>query len=131
MNIEPLQRGLNALDPDPIWALLATTWQQVLQHVESPAALKLDEHAAAYLLADAAVIADIEECAVCVGPRTYDVRPLLDPREHCPEVLDMYTLALSFARMRRLIESVPGQPGVVRLAPILGAHFPDTQASPA
>jgi hypothetical protein len=31
------------------------------------------------------------------GGRWYDIRPLIDPREHCPESVDMAAEALSYA----------------------------------
>jgi hypothetical protein len=50
-------------------------------------------------IADAAVAADIETgCPrhVEAGRTWYDTRPMLDPREHSPEMLDMATDAIQY-----------------------------------
>lgn len=59
------------------------------------------------LLADRAVVADIEGEAAPTdhrGARWLDIRPMLSPHEHAPQVLDMAAEALAYARMRGLIE---------------------------
>lgn len=57
-------------------------------------------------IADRAVIADIETEGVRVGPlaeRRYDIRPMLDEREHCPQDIDMASEALGYAVARGLV----------------------------
>ena len=52
-------------------------------------------------IANAAVVADIESnCPALRSPcgriTWYDVRPMLDPREHSPQVVDMATEAITY-----------------------------------
>lgn len=61
-------------------------------------------------IADEAVIETIEtyccpsECRDDVHQqRLWDTRPMLDPREHCPEILDMLQLHLDYAEIRGLV----------------------------
>lgn len=65
----------------------------------------------AHRLADAAVLCDIETEGVHItdldGTRWIDVRPMLDPREHAPEVIDMATQALAYAAARGLVRPHP------------------------
>ena len=71
-------------------------------------------------IADAAVIADIETACVRTGPaahRLWDTRPMLDPREHCPESIDMAELALLYAELRGLITIDTLHPHLVRINP--------------
>jgi hypothetical protein len=59
------------------------------------------------LIADAAAVADIETEAVAVQnvhQRWYDVRPMLDVREHCGELIDLATETLAYAEQRGLIQ---------------------------
>lgn len=59
------------------------------------------------LIADMASVSDIETGAVSVGAasaRWYDVRPMLDEREHSPAVIDMATETLAYAQQRGLVE---------------------------
>lgn len=70
-------------------------------------AVSLVDERTAYQLADAAVVADIEAEGSRVGDahdRRYDIRPMLDPREHSPEVVDMARLGLAYAIWRNLVE---------------------------
>jgi hypothetical protein len=80
----------------------------------SPAA-----HAAlAMRIASRAVICDIETEAVAVqidGQRFYDVRPMLDPREHDSVCIDMAAEALSYALDAGLVEQHPATPHLVRI----------------
>lgn len=74
-------------------------------------------HASAIRIADRAVIADIETNGVRVGPRgdrLYDVRPMLDQREHGPESVDMASEALAYALARGLVQQA-GEPWLVRI----------------
>lgn len=62
----------------------------------------------AFAIADQAVVADVETNALMVGVladgrRLYDVRPLLDPREQPPEVLDMARQAVDYGVARGLL----------------------------
>lgn len=77
------------------------------------------------MLAEAAVVADIESEGIHVriapdhAPRVYDVRRMLDPREHSPITIDMVAIALAYAEHRKLIEvlevDADGQAVVVRI----------------
>lgn len=77
----------------------------------------------AFQLANRAVTADIVSGSVPMqqdwpdrdGVRTYDTRPMIDPREHSPEVIDMSAEALRFADATGLIERHPERPYLVRL----------------
>lgn len=55
-------------------------------------------------IADRAVVADIESEGVhicgCTG--WYDIRPMVDEREHSPQCIDMNKLAIDYALMRGL-----------------------------
>lgn len=69
-------------------------------------------------LAERAVVCDIEsECPTLTvdGADWRDTRPMLDPREHSPEVLDMAREALDYAEARLLISRHPYQPHLVRV----------------
>lgn len=71
------------------------------------------------MLADQATVSDIECGAVAIesgGERWYDVRPMLDEREHSLPVVDMATEALQYALMRGLVHRHPGMPHLVRIA---------------
>lgn len=77
--------------------------------------------AAERLLAEAAVVADIECEGIQVGDtgRVYDVRPMLDLREHHPISADLNAIALWYAHQRGLIYVIErdtnGGPLVVRV----------------
>jgi hypothetical protein len=69
-------------------------------------------------IADRAVLMDIESEAIRVGDshdRCYDVRPMLDPREHSPESVDMFSEALAYAITRGLVAPSEGTPWLVRI----------------
>ncbi len=62
--------------------------------------------ASALAIADRAVIADIETEGISwgrKGDRIYDIRPLIDEREHSHETIDMAEQALGYAVARGLI----------------------------
>lgn len=76
------------------------------------------------MLAEAAVVADIECEGISVSggstlPRTWDVRPMLDVREHHPISIDMNALGLAYAEWRGLIQVLERdanhQPVLVRI----------------
>ena len=79
----------------------------------------------AFSLADAFVLTDLEnlpmEPQADGTPVTRsdvawrDTRPLLDEREHAPQVIDMMRVALYYADLRRLIARHPTQPHLVRI----------------
>ena len=61
---------------------------------------------AAMAIAGRAVVSDIESYCVRVdGPpgRWYDTRPMLDPREHASEVIDMAAQAMAYAEAAGLV----------------------------
>ena len=80
---------------------------------------------AALCVADRAVVEDLEdlptEPTAAGGPvhdaelAWRDTRPLLDPREHAPQVIDMTRQALYYADLRRLISRHPTKPHLVRI----------------
>jgi hypothetical protein len=73
----------------------------------------------AHQIADRAVVSDIEEFGVRAGTAPdgaplYDTRPMLDPHEHAPDVIDIATQAIAYAKERGLITDT-ATPGVVAL----------------
>jgi hypothetical protein len=70
-------------------------------------------------IADQAVVCDIETGAVPVRDaddrRWYDVRPMLDEREHCTQMIDMATQGLAYALMRGLVQRHPTAAHLVRI----------------
>jgi hypothetical protein len=71
-------------------------------------------------IADRAVVADIETEAVHMAslpgrPSWWDVRPMLDEREHSPLCIDMATQALQYALMRGLVVRHEEQAHLVRI----------------
>jgi hypothetical protein len=75
--------------------------------------------ASAFAIAARAVVADIESEGIRIGPpsdRCYDVRPMLDEREHSPELIDQAREAIAFALAMRLVEQDdPSQPNLLRI----------------
>jgi hypothetical protein len=74
----------------------------------------------AFAIADAAVVSDVETNAVLVGGlsdgrRLYDVRPMLDPREQPPEVIDMAQQAVNYGLARGILAQTE-QAGVLAVA---------------
>jgi hypothetical protein len=70
-------------------------------------------------IANRAVVSDIEtECVAIDGDdgwRWLDTRCMLDPREHCAEVIDMATDALRYAEESGLIRRHAQQRYLVRI----------------
>lgn len=81
----------------------------------------------AFAIADANVVADIEALPTeptAAGSQVFDAevawrdtRPMLDEREHSPQVIDMARQALYYADLRRLIARHPAHSYLVRLTP--------------
>jgi hypothetical protein len=74
----------------------------------------------AHAIADISTVADIEsECVASREPgsahRWYDTRPMVDPREHCNEFIEMAEQVLAYARMRGLIVQHPERTHLVRI----------------
>ena len=76
----------------------------------------------AFSIANRAVREDLDNYAVPATvewsgapARCWDTRPMLDPREHAPEAIDMATDALGFAERSGLIERHPQCRYLVRL----------------
>lgn len=71
------------------------------------------------LIANRAAVSDIEsECVAAQGDdgwRWYDTRPMLDPREHCGEIIDMATDTLAYAEACGLIRRHAQQRHLVRI----------------
>jgi hypothetical protein len=70
------------------------------------------------LLADRAVITDIETHGIRVGTapsRVYDVRPMLDEREHSSACVEMARQALAWAELRGLVVFEPTRPHLARI----------------
>ena len=74
-----------------------------------------------HIIASAAVVAEIESNAPRVRltepGRWYDTRPMVDQREHCPEVIDMHELHLQWALDNGLAHRHLTQPHLVRINP--------------
>jgi hypothetical protein len=71
-------------------------------------------------ISNRAVLEDLDDCAPAVlldGTRWHDTRPMLDPREHAPEVLDMALQALELGLGTGLLLQHPGKLYLVRPAP--------------
>lgn len=73
------------------------------------------------LIADRAAVTDIEcEATRCTLPgsayRWYDVRPMLDDREHAPEYVDMNRQCIDYAVARKLVLQHPEHTHLVRVA---------------
>ena len=68
-------------------------------------------------IADAAVVDDIECEGVYLDDSFgwYDVRPMLDEREHSSQCIDMATQALRYAVMRGLAQRHPDHAHLVRI----------------
>jgi hypothetical protein len=88
----------------------------------TPTDPRIDMAVAERRLAEAAVVADIETNGLHardLGQRVWDVRAMTDPREHCPQVVDMTRQALAYAEWRGLIRVVErmacGAPAIVRV----------------
>jgi hypothetical protein len=67
----------------------------------------------AFALADRAVVADIgSECPrlEADGRSWFDTRPMTDPREHAPSVVDMANTAICYAIARQLVGIHPQRP---------------------
>lgn len=73
-------------------------------------------------IANRAVVCDIEsECVrVDMGDslRWYDTRPMVDPREHSPDCIDMATQALHYGEQAGLIERHPAHRHLVRVTQV-------------
>lgn len=92
----------------------------IAQHMDESAIVAI-----AFKLANAAVVSDIESnaCKVQVAGATwYDIRPMLDPREHASEAIDMAGLAIGYALCSGVIFRHPEQTHLVRL-PLRLAHL--------
>lgn len=85
----------------------------------------------AFTLANHKVLQDITSGSVPVWLdwpgrsriRAFDTRPMIDPREHCNDVLDMAAQALCYGEALGLFERHPVQRYLVRLVePIEGAN---------
>lgn len=84
----------------------------------APAVLQIAD---AMEIANRAVLEDIESYAVKVtleGQTWYDTRPMLDPREHAPEALDMAAQALRYAEKAGLMSRHRAERHLVRLVPV-------------
>ncbi len=73
---------------------------------------------AAVRIASQAVVADIQTNACHTeldGVVWWDTRPMLDPREHAPQALDMALLALDYAVLAGLAVRHPDSPYLLRI----------------
>jgi hypothetical protein len=75
----------------------------------------------ACVIADRAVIADIECECTCIDPGPgggwWDTRVMLDPRELCDDLVEMNRQALQYAQQRGLITAHHDLPHLVRINP--------------
>lgn len=79
----------------------------------------------AYSIADGAVVSDLEQlpaepqfdgAPVTHGALAWrDVRPLLDEREHAPQIIDMVRVALAYGTARQLVTWHPTNPHLLRI----------------
>lgn len=69
----------------------------------------------AFLIANRAVVSDIESECVALEGGWWDVRPMLDPREHSPEVVDMVREAIDYALASQLAVRHPQHAHLLRL----------------
>lgn len=78
----------------------------------------LELQAMAIRIANDAVLADVETNCPRVdlgdGGTWRDTRPMLDPREHAPQITDMARLALDYALRAHIIRRHPQHPHLVR-----------------
>lgn len=75
---------------------------------------------AAFAIAADAVVTDIEsEAHAVILPRSihrwWDVRPMVDPREHAPEIVDMARRAIDYALTAGLAERHPTEQHLLRI----------------
>lgn len=77
--------------------------------------------ALAMRIANRAVVTDIECGAHCVdigdGLRWWDIRPMLDDREHCSESIDMAAEAIAYALDSGVVLQHPVHSTYLRIAP--------------
>lgn len=75
--------------------------------------------ARAFRIANAALVADIEGEGTRVHERVdgrwYDIRPMLDDREHSPEFIDMNREALDYGLAAGVITADASVPHLVRI----------------
>ena len=89
----------------------------------TPMPLSADALQALIDIARDAIVTDIQTECVRVAapgedtPAWYDTRPMTDPREHAPQVLDMTRRALEVGEAMRIITRHPQHQHLVRLAP--------------
>lgn len=72
----------------------------------------------AFAIANTAVVADIEmEChqVMLGGWVFYDTRPMVDPNEHDPQVVDMARQAIDYALQAGLAMQHPTRPELLRI----------------
>jgi hypothetical protein len=72
----------------------------------------------AFLLANRAVVCDIESYGVAVTldqARWYDVSTMLDPREHCDETIAMLQEAIDYALHSGVALAHPERPHLLRI----------------
>lgn len=85
-------------------------------HINAVQAAELVRHG--LQIADRAVVSDIELSATSVPGQHhcwYDIRSMLDEREHSSPVVDMNTQALDYALLRGLIQRHADQTHLVRI----------------
>jgi hypothetical protein len=68
------------------------------------------------------VTADVENCEQVTVPGEggtlwLDISPLVDPREHCPQVIDMASEALALGFALRVLHAHPRFAHLVRVVP--------------
>lgn len=72
----------------------------------------------AYKNADRFVLGELDDqptITIDHVPGWIDTRPLLDQREHSPQVIDIWAETLDYADWRGLVRRHPSQPHMVRL----------------
>lgn len=83
--------------------------------MSSPNETPVELIARAFHIATRAVITDIESYCVQYANGWWDTRPMLDPREHAPEAIDMAREAIDYAISAHIAVRHPMQPHLVRI----------------
>lgn len=96
--------------------------------ITNNAVLLAELHRYAVQIADDEARSSIESNAHMADAPWWDVRPMLDPREHAPQVIDLHKVHLQYARLRGLVEVHPDTPHYVRL--VRPITLPERQWAP-
>lgn len=96
--------------------------------ITTPAATLAELHRLAVQIADDEAQSSVECNAYRANAPWWDVRPMLDPNEHAPAVIDLHRVHLDYARLRGLLEVNPDVKHLVRL--VRPITLPERQWNP-